>query len=221
MQNLARKLNREQVTLDEGTVVDVKDGILTVRVGDFDVSARRAKSCLVAPEPGDEVLVSFGRGGRCFVLALLERQEGDGEAPAKTTLSVEGDLEVNVAKGRFGVRAARGVALTSGDEVSLVGKALHVSALEGTIFVQKLAYLGSRLRAEVEAIKTLGTVCDSVFDRVSQRVKRSFRTVEDIDQLKAKKIDYAAESTMALRADNAVVQAKEIVKVDAGQIQLG
>jgi len=52
-------------------------------------------------------------------------------------------------------------------------------------------------------------------------MKRSFRTVEDIDQLKAKKIDYAAETTMALRAEHAVVHAEELVKVDGKQIQMG
>jgi hypothetical protein len=64
-------------------------------------------------------------------------------------------------------------------------------------------------------------VCDSLFERVSQRVKRSFRTVEDIDQVRANKIDYASESTLALRAENAVVHAEELMKVDASQIQLG
>jgi hypothetical protein len=64
-------------------------------------------------------------------------------------------------------------------------------------------------------------VADSLFERVSQRVKRSFRTVEDIDQLKAKKIDYAAESTLALRAEHAVVHGEELIKVDGKQIQLG
>lgn len=216
MKNLARKLDREQTTLEEGAVIKVNDGSFTVRAGDFECAARRAKSCLVEPEVGDDVLVAFGRGGRAFILAVLEREEG-----SKTTLSVDGDLDLKVEQGRFGVRAARGLSLTSGDELSLLGRALNVSALEGKVFVEKLHHIGSRLRAEVEAIKTVGTVCDSVFERVSQRVKRSFRTVEDIDQLKAKKIDYAAESTMALRAENAVVHAEEIAKVDAKQIQLG
>ena len=217
MQNLARKLNREQVTLDEGTVIKVDGSALRVSVGDFECEARRAKSCLVAPSQGDEVLVSFGRGNRCFVLALLEEREPSG----KTTVEVEGDLELRAPNGKATVRAARGIGLTSGDELSLTARALSVTALEGTVFVQKLAYLGSRLKAEVEGMKVLGSVCDSVFDRVSQRVKRSFRTVTDIDQVKAKKIDYAAETTMALRGENAVVHAEELMKVDASQIQLG
>ncbi|EYF05089.1 DUF3540 domain-containing protein [Chondromyces apiculatus] len=226
MQNLARKLTPEPVTLDEGTIVAVKDGAFTVRTGDFDCTARRARSCLVAPQVGDEVLVSFGREGRCFVLAVLDSapEVQPGATPGATrptTIEVDGDLDVRVSSGKLGLRAARGVSVTSGDELNLVGKALSVSALEGTVFVQQLAYLGSRFKAEVEAIKTVGSVCDAVFERVSQRVKRSFRAVEDLDQLKAGKVDYAAETTMSLRAEHAVVHAEELVKVDAKQIQLG
>lgn len=217
MHAAARKLNRELTTIDEGTVVDVKDGVFTVRVGDFDCSARRAKSCLVAPAPGDTVLCSFGPQGRCFVLAVLEGAEGE----TRTRLEVEGDLDVVVGSGKLGLRGAKGVSVTSGDELSLVGRALSVSALEGTLFVQKLAYLGDRLKAEVEAIKTIGATRESIFERVSERVKRSFRTVEDIDQLKANKVDYAAETTLAMRAEHAVLHAEELIKVDGKQIQLG
>ncbi|MDI3290148.1 DUF3540 domain-containing protein [Polyangium sp. 15x6] len=219
MHSAARKLNRELTTIDEGTVVDVKDGVVTIRVGDFDCAARRAKSCLVAPAPGDAVLCSFGPGGRCFVLAVLEGAES--EAKPKTLIEVEGDLDLVTGSGKLGLRAAKGVSVASGDEISLVGRALSVSALEGKLFVQKLAYLGDRLKAEIEAIKTVGTTRESIFERVSERVKRSFRTVEDIDQLKANKVDYAAETTLAMRAEHAVVHAEELIKVDGKQIQLG
>ncbi|HRI69917.1 MAG TPA: DUF3540 domain-containing protein [Polyangium sp.] len=216
---LARKLNRDEVTLEQGTVVNLKDGSWSVRVGGASYSAKRAKSCLVAPNPGDEVLLSFGRAGTCFILAVLEGDEA--ETNTVTKLEVDGDLELHVGSGQFAVKAARGVSLSSGNELNLVGKSLSVSALEGTIFVEKLEHLGSRFKAEVEAMRIVGTVCDSFFERVSQRVQRSYRTVEDIDQLKANKVDYAAETTLALRARHAVVQAEEICKVDAGQVQLG
>lgn len=213
---LARKLNRQEVTIDEGTVVKTKDGSLDVVVDGTHYAAKRARSCLVAPRAGDEVLVAFGHGGRCFVLAVL-----DGDDAGATKLEVDGDLELHLGTGKLDVKAARGVTFSSGSELNLVGKSLSVTALEGTIFVEKLEHLGSRFKAEVEAIRMVGTVCDSFFERVSQRVQRSYRVVEDIDQVKAQKLDYAAESTMALRAKHAVVHAEEIVKVDANQVQLG
>ena len=66
-----------------------------------------------------------------------------------------------------------------------------------------------------------GSVCHSVDQRGTQRVKRTVRTNADIDQGRAKKIAYASESTMALRAETAVGHAEELMKVDASQIQLG
>jgi hypothetical protein len=113
------------------------------------------------------------------------------------------------------------VGFSSGAELNLVSKSLSVTALQGTIFVEQLEHLGSRFKAEVEAMRVVGTVCDSFFERVSQRAQRSFRTIEDIDQLRANKVDYAAETTMALRAKHAVIHAEEICKVDASQVQLG
>jgi Protein of unknown function (DUF3540) len=220
---LARKLNREDITLDQATVVNEKvnekGGAWTVRLGGTQYSAKRAKSCLVAPSPADEVLIAFGRGGECFILAVLEGIEDD--AKAVTKLRVDGDLEIHVGTGKFDVKAAHGANITSGTELNLTAQALSVRALQGSIFVDKLEHLGSRFKAEVEAIRVVGNACDSFFERVSQRVQRSYRTVEDLDQVKANRVDYAAETVMALRARHAVVHAEEICKVDAGQVQLG
>jgi hypothetical protein len=216
---LARKINRDDVTLEQGTVSPSKDGALTVRVGGANYAAKRAKSCLVKPNIGEEVLVSFSRDGQCYVLAVLDGPEN--ETNPATKLEVDGDLELHVGSGKLDIKAAHGVNLASGSELSLVGKSLSVSALQGTIFVEQLEHLGTRFKAEVEAMRVVGSVCDSFFERVSQRVKRSYRTVEDIEQLKANKVDYAAETTMSLRAKHAVVHAEEICKVDASQVQLG
>lgn len=219
MQNLARKVNREMPSLDEGRVVRVGGGTITVRVADFECEARRAKSCLVDPEVGDDVLISFGAGGRCHVLAVLEGAEADGQA--KTKVTVDGDLEFVAPSGNFGVRAGKNASLAAGSEVGIVGRALSVSALEGSVVVQTLTYVGHRLRAEVEGIKTFALAWDSIVERVSQRVKRSYRTVEELEQVKAKMMDYASESTMTFRAENAVVQAEQVAKIDAASIQLG
>ena len=60
-----------------------------------------------------------------------------------------------------------------------------------------------------------------MFERVTQRVKRSFRFVEDADTVKAGRIDYAADTALTMRAKNTIIAAEELAKVDAEQIQLG
>jgi hypothetical protein len=70
-------------------------------------------------------------------------------------------------------------------------------------------------------VKTIASAIERVAERVTERVKRSYRFVEDADTLKAGRIDYAADSALTMRAKNAIVAAEELAKVDAEQIQLG
>ena len=58
-------------------------------------------------------------------------------------------------------------------------------------------------------------------ERISQRVKRLYRHVEDFEQLRADKVDYVANKTMSLRGQNTLMTAEELVKVDGEQIHLG
>ncbi len=66
--------------------------------------AKRALSCLVEPTAGDFVLVASHPAGASYVLAVLERDAG-----AATQLSVDGDLNVCLAGGKFTVAAREGI----------------------------------------------------------------------------------------------------------------
>ena len=105
--------------------------------------------------------------------------------------------------------------------VTVIAGELNVSALSSNVVVQKLSYVGSRLRSEVESIKAFAGSLDSVLDRFTQRVKRSFRTVTELDQVKAERIDYAAKQSLTMRGENAIVTAEQLVKFDGEQIHMG
>ncbi len=70
-------------------------------------------------------------------------------------------------------------------------------------------------------MKLLAQSLDSVLERVSMRVKRSYRKVEEFEQLRTARLDYVVENEMSLHAGNAILSAEEVVKVDAEQIRLG
>jgi hypothetical protein len=217
MRQLARKREQEVAFQEAGTVVEALEGnALTVRTASGTYSARRAFSCLVEPMVGDVVLLSGLPGGACYVLAVLERES---EAPAR--LVTEGDLEVRLTKGRFVVAAQEGVDLVSAQDVSVTAGGIRVNAAEGNMVVRQLSVLGSFVRAEFDRIKVLAESCDSVLDRMIQRVKRSYRFVEEHDQVRAAQIDYAAQNNASLRGGNTLITAKDLVKVDGEQIHLG
>jgi hypothetical protein len=215
MDNLARTIERSDVFQATGSVIRVEGPVFVVRSEDGDYRARRAVSCLVEPQLADEVLLVV-REGACFVLAVLTREEA-----GPTRLSADGDVELHLKQGRFVVATQEGIDLVAAKAVSITSGALNVRAAEGNVFLDRLSMLGTIARVEIDKIKLFAGTLDSALDRLHQRVKRSYKRVEEVDQVKAGQIDYVAEKTMSLRSTNTVMTADELVKVDADQVHLG
>jgi hypothetical protein len=215
MSNLARKLDELEAFQIMGTIVRAEDGLFVVRTGRGDMRARRATSCLVEPKVNDFVLVAGAPTGAAYVLAVLEREEKG------AALACDGDLEIKLPDGRLRVASKEGIDLVSAGEVAIAAEGVRVHASTGSVVLDRLSYIGSLMRAEIGKLRVEGGIFERVATRVSERVKRSFRTVEEIDQVKAERIDYAAKQVMTLRAENAIVNAEQLVKMDGEQIHLG
>ena len=198
-----------------GTVREATPRALVVETSLEAFDAQRAHSCLTSPREGDRVLVAIAPTGENWVLAVLDR------AHDETVIEVDGDLAIRCRTGRLDLGAADGMSLMSGGEVSTTARSVHVRAVDADVAVTRLGVVSRYVMAELERVKCVGQTVHSVFDRLTQRVKHSLRTVEEIDQLKAKQIDYRSEETTSLRSSNTVVTAEQLVKLDGGQIHLG
>ena len=225
MNNVVRKIRDdaapgndvERVVEETGRVLEIReDGAALVRTASGEHEARRAVSCLVAVEVDDLVLMARSPLEGAFVLAVLRR-----DGSATTTLTVAGDLDVRLASGRLSLAAQEGVDLLSAREVSVTAGGLRVNATEGHVVLESLSFLGDAVRAEIDRVKIFAQSLDSVLERFSQRVQRSYRTVTETDQVRAQRIDYTADKTMRLHGEHALITADELVKVDAEQIHLG
>lgn len=201
-----------------GSVIDVQGAELHVRTPQGDPLgevARRAVSCLVAPMVGDQVLLTRLPDGRLFVLAVLER-----EAAQVTQIDAPDGLAFRVGRS-FEVVAAEGVALTTSGELSTHAASVRINALEGSVAVRRLALLTEVGQFDFGTLKLVGRCFDTVADRLSQTVRRLYRTVSEMDQLRAKRVDYVAEEALTLRGDNALITAKELVKLNGKQVHMG
>ena len=212
----ARDLTSAPTTHETGVVIAVDAHGFTVRTDAGDFTARRAVSCLVQPEPDDVVLLAVVPRRACYVLAVLERSPG-----AAARLVTDGDLDIHVGRGKLNLMAQHGVAVVTGATIDVAAGALTVQAGEGAVTFGALSVLSDVVRAELAEVKLEAGAVEAVVERVIERVKRSYRTVEEFDHLRAGVIDYAARETLKLRGDNAVVTATELVKVDGAQIHLG
>lgn len=225
----ARTLDEAAVTQEVATVVRLEGpadpdkgsaGIL-VRGRSAERRARRATSCLLDPAVGDRVLVAVVDGGaEAFVLAVLERPGEVGErAPA--TVSVEGDLALKAVGGRVEITASEGVSMVSPADVSVVSGELRVRSPSASLLLDGVTFLGKAVRAELGRAMVSAEALDQRVGRLTQRLKRALRFVEEGEHVRAESLDYAAEKSVNLRGENTIVTAKELVKVDGGQIHLG
>lgn len=212
MNNLAAKLEEDVVFQAMGTVVRLEGSTFVVRSDRGDLRCRRAVSCLVEPALHDYVMVG-GQKQTTYVLAVLERESPNAK------LVCEGELDIKASKCR--VIASEGVDVVTPKDINLMANEVGVQASRAKLFASEILAIGSDIVGELANVKLKGTFFDKVYERVSERVQRSFRRVDEIDQLKAKQMDYSAEETLCLRSENMVAVAKELVKVDGEQIHFG
>jgi hypothetical protein len=215
MENLARALDKEETFLEYGTVKLAEGGAFRVAAESGVVSAKRSFSCLVEPMSGDMVLVSRASSG-CYILAILERN-GDQRA----CLAFEGDADLSLKQGRLRVAAQGGIDLVSAKDTALVSPELSINSVQADVSIQHLSFFGTFLQGQIERIKLIGQACDSIFERVSQRVKQCYRWVDELDQLKAGQLNYLVKKLMSLRGKYSVLTAEEDVRIDGDKILMG
>jgi len=200
----------------EGIIIQCGVEGIQVSTDEGEFSAKRAFSCLIEPVQGDKVLVAGDLDGEIYVITVLERTS---LSPA--TISIDRDLTLGVPEGRISLASSKGVDLVTSGDMNLTASELAVRAPRGHVFLDHLTYLGSRVFANIRAVKLAGELFDAVLDRISRKVKRSYKVVEELDHVRSGQIDYRAEKNMSLKAQNTLVSADELIKMDADQIHLG
>ncbi len=178
------------------------------------VLAGRAASCLIEPQVGDRVWF-VGEGDEQYILAVLERQA----ASDATVLQVEGDLELR-AGGRVRLDA-RDIELEADSALALRGDELSVEARRGRVLLDALSTFIRTVHANLSKSTFVGKALELLFERVVQHSNTSYRSVAEVDHVRAGTIDYRAEGVAHVHAENTSMSAAELVKVDAGQIHLG
>jgi hypothetical protein len=202
MNRALKQLKRESRQMQAyGTVMECLPDGIRVSTDGGELFAKRALSCLIEPVEGDRVLVAGDLHDEVFVIAVLERLDA-----SPVTIAVDGDLTLGVPRGRLSIAAQKGIDLVTAADMTLTGSELTVRAPRF---------------AQVQVVKLVGELFDAVLERISHKVKRSYRIVEEIDHVRSSQIDYRAEKNMSLRGKNALVTADELIKMDADQIHLG
>lgn len=217
MLSVAPNIASPQLTLTYAEVESRDGHELCVRTASGRTLAAVAASCLLAPEAGDQVLLTADNFGRAYVLAVLERPAGR----AENRLALTGPTRLEVTGGELTLAAQRGIALASPAHIGLVAAELNVHAARAEIGLTETHMAGKSLSAHFERIRTVAHSVDTFIAQWVQRLSSCFRYVRELDETQAATARQLVEGTLTVQTGNSVHTAEGHIKIDAEQIHLG
>ena len=212
--NLIKLFGNEETRLETGTVISCEKECYIVRTGQGVRSVRRAFSCLLEPAENDRVLFAT-EGAAGNILAILDRPNG-----GAAVLSHAAGMELRAAEGTVTLAARDSVQLASG-EVNLTAGTLGVTAAQADFCIGTTNLVGDRGKVTLRDATVDAENIDTRTNRLTQRVKRSFRFIEETEIIHAREILQRVKGLFTSRATTAVITAAEDMKVDGKRIHLG
>lgn len=177
--------------------------------------ARRAASCLLQPEVGDEVAWCVGDAQGIYIYAVLVRV-GSGEQQ----LVVDGNASLRARNGSLALRADESLELAA-PRIGAQSEDLSVRGTRATVVFDALDGIARACTMTASQLKLAGTHISSVFERVFQHARSQHRVVEGMDTVQVQTADWQAKGLMSLHAENVLTSGERLVKTRGAQIHLG
>ena len=193
-----------------------ENGSYVVDCDGYEWQVLRAASCLLEPMPGDTVLISGPDPQQCYLIAVITQAQIE-----QSHLRFAGDVHLVSEKGSVVLHAEQDLALQGGQQLSLDSASLRLNTQQANCAVQDMNYMGSKVKASVARLSFVGKVYEAVLDRMTHIASHIFRHAEQVEHVRARHQDCEVESVMRLKAGQALITGKELVKVDGDQIHMG
>jgi len=216
MENLALITKPEEVYLRYGVVKGKTDEQYRVVSETEVVRAGWAEGCLMEPDLGDLVLLSLDNQGEAFILNVLKR--ANCKKPA--SLRIKGNTALNVQNGRLAV-FADDIHIAGKQDLSISATKMTFEAVAGHAKMGTFSFLGGFLYGRIAKVKTVVNRLDTFAERATQRLKRSYRFVEEFEESKIGRLRLLVKNVFSVRSKNSTIKAEKTVKVDGEKIYLG
>lgn len=214
-QNLAKLNPRSTARLETGTVQGGDESACVVQGSAGIFNATVAFSCLVTPQPGDRVLFCVEER-HCHVLHVLERPTG-----TDMRLRFPGSVECAVPRGEFQVNAGKGFTLNTPMNGSIAAGSFDITASRGQVHAAELKVTNRRADVVTDEVRLVAGSVTTIADRWTQRLKLSFRWIEELEQTSAGQLVQKVRDLFSMQSRQAVLTAKQDVKIDGERIHMG
>jgi len=216
-------MNMQQDFLQKGSVKQVIDATnilveLHQHNRTFEVWTCFAMGNMPLPAIGDMVLIAGQELNEAFIIghfpAQPDQQQGFTvqQEKGKTTLTIpEGDLELKAANIRLNGTTA----------VELNSPQFKLKAAKGDIVITDGQYKGVRFGATISQTKLIIGKLNTSVGRLIEKAKNVYRTVENLNQLKAARMRTLVDGSYHLKSKRIVEKAEKDVRIDGEKINLG
>jgi len=177
--------------------------------------ATLAFSCLVTPEAGDKVLIN-NSGKDNHILAIIERPQNQ-----DMKLAFPGNIAMEAKAGDINLTTTQQLNLTSAKKTQLTSTTLAISSLDAKVHAAKLSVSGDSVVSHWREVNSITSAMNLIVDRLTQRIKNSFKLVDGVDQQKSQNYMQTVEKTLSSRSRDAVITARKDVKIDGERIHMG
>jgi len=216
MNNLASIIKEERIFQEYGVVKTQNRSCFTIKTDSGVWEAKPAASCLLLPQTGDKVLIAAHPSQDAYILAILEREQD-----CASEIIFENDLTIKSQRGKVSVVSQEDINLISANKLQIVSNETGLHTQKAEIFIDEMSFWGKFLDANVKSIRVLASGFESVIDLLRQKVTRSYRTIEEVEHIKADRYECHAKSLLSLKGKYSTITAKEDVKIDAERIHIG
>jgi len=179
-------------------------------------TASMAFSCLVAPQPGDVVLMSSNNSGDCFILGIIERKGSQ-----DMTLSFPADASMISEQGSLGLFCKDSVMLVAGDKINCLSDEVTHRSRKATVNYEELTATGMDLQASYKTVRFVSQLFSSIAKQVIAKAKNYVRHTEDSDQIKAGQMSRKIDGLYTVESKFSVLVSKEDTKIDGERIHMG
>jgi hypothetical protein len=212
---LSMKLaNKEEFVMTAGIAGVQKDGKIPVRTATGFVLAVRAAGCLLEPGEGDLVLLVQDYFGGGYILTVLERDPDKPaivDTPGNMILKAGGSIDI----------AGEDVNLSGTEQLDLVAPILNLRTRDGRIESENLSITGKHLSADLISVKTVLGSLESSIGRLVERIGRYYARVEELADMKYKKLRCIVQDSMLMKGRDVTVRAEKNINMDGKKINVG
>ena len=205
----------EEPIIRNGIVLSVSSDEIIVNISEEKVKAKKAFSCVVAPEPHDIVLCSRNEIGMFYILGIIERKNTQ-----DTTISFPGNARIKTEKGDLDIFSKNSVTMAAENLNFFSNKTIYKSK-EATVSFDEITATGTQLQASFKTVRFISNLINTMAKQVIDRFKGYVRNTEDNDQVKAGQLTRHAEGLLSMDSKHTIMVSKKSTKIDGDKILMG